>query len=1004
MVGAYKNNMSYSWPLRLTALLLSIAIAAPSIASTESNFAASELNRITRSKMTPGQRRAAVVLDRYRMQKNRERKAPVPAPVVQKTDESPPPVSGETATARSVLSTKIDCSAMLAQGADKKYKGILMSRVQQELLALGFNPGGVDGMLGVNTRTAIQEYCKIDKVYPNWPRILESTDFGKWVDKAPDQTELDREMTSGNSATVIALLDRYMKKRAFTPVTWTGDFLVSYTLTEGDFKQLGSQKEILARIAKLQNQAYASREEFEAALEEALKGASEPERYIQIVERYVEPQSGVMLTENSLNSLKVENVPDFVLQSLQELKGLKYPKAKMDGEVDARLSMLAEKTMGFEPEIVKLVRISPNGARFTDDSLKKFADAHAKDGPLAAAILDRLQKMEQVIYQSDKTMAAAVNNVLMQIVEQIRDTHGVIVESAVNVPAYNLSDKSMQEIDKQLEQFVIPAVYLELISSLQNVEYPDSDLLWLAMKSRIFNRGFNNIFRRKIFGVIEMSNADEIDDSLLEKFKTQGLPPANLAILATLQGRRFDDTKALEVAVDALYEQLSNSFDQFRPLIIAQSRKAHRFDKTKTIQWSGDSCGCVHRNLAGDVYGFYPYWMAGGQQRIDFSVLTRVGYYGLGFNDKGEIAHESRWSNLDTRFIRNARSYGTKVDLVIYRNDWKSWSLSSAEDKAAAFENLAGNITNLIGIPLTDLFSETTPYISMGLSKKPIMGDGVILYFDGYPQDPESVQAFGEFIRILSEKLRAKHRSLALNLMFRSSEMGKGIYDYYKLIAMMDTIKGHDGELKSLFLALLQEPTTYDKKKLRMNVENGLHGNNRMKLLRNIAMVITYDGHDVYQLTDDSIYARDNFGGIGFWTQPIAQGAGAAPPQQGSISTVLQEHYLNSHGDAPSVCKYICPHKWAYRIAWGCFFFTLLALVILRFTSCRWMSFFDRNFIYLIAGVVVPTIVLSFALLVCDPSWQEMSGGHSGLVVLLMAGIGYSIWNYKDKKRKARLP
>jgi len=285
------------------------------------------------------------------------------------------------------------------------------------------------------------------------------------------------------------------------------------------------------------------------------------------------------------------------------------------------------------------------------------------------------------------------------------------------------------------------------------------------------------------------------------------------------------------------------------------------------------------------------------------------------------------------------------------------------------------------------------------------MGDGVTLYFDGYPQDMESVDAFGAFIRTLRDKFRAQGRKYSVNIMFRSAEIGKGIYDYPKLLELMDDIKGSEHKLSSLFLVLLQEPTTYDKKQLRLKIENGLHGKDRMKLLRNVAMAITFDGHNVDQLTDDVIYAKDSFGGIAFWPQAVSA---VGSPAGATISATLHENYLNAvNGEFTpklAVCQFICPNKWAFRITWDIFILTLVICVLLYFGMCAWQNFMEQHFLYFIAGIVAPTFLLSLALMFCDPAWEEISRGNGLLILVVMAVIGYSIWNYRDKKRKAKLP
>jgi hypothetical protein len=290
------------------------------------------------------------------------------------------------------------------------------------------------------------------------------------------------------------------------------------------------------------------------------------------------------------------------------------------------------------------------------------------------------------------------------------------------------------------------------------------------------------------------------------------------------------------------------------------------------------------------------------------------------------------------------------------------------------------------------------------------MGDGVTLYFPGYPQDAEAVATFEAFVRTLRDKLKAQGRKYSLNVMFRSAELGKGIYEYPRLLTLVDDIEGKDKELDTLFLVLLQEPTTMDKKNLRLNIENGLHGKDRMKLLRKVAMVLTYDGSNEGQLLDDVIYAKDNFGGIGFWPQPVASGDAAAATD-GSltvIGNVLHENYMNAVNGAaalkPAACQYICPNRWAFRIAWDIFMLALLASFPLYLLACDWRNFFNKNFLYFIGGLIVPAVLLTFALLFCDPVWGNASNENGLLILVISAAIAYAIWNYYDQKRKADLP
>src|SRR5581483_8082229 len=121
--------------------------------------------------------------------------------------------------------------------------------------------------------------------------------------------------------------------------------------------------------------------------------------------------------------------------------------------------------------------------------------------------------------------------------------------------------------------------------------------------------------------------------------------------------------------------------------------------------------------------------------------------------------------------------------------DWKGWADVGDEDKAALLKKLAANISGLVKLPMPDLFSKMKPALSMGSAPPPIMGDGVTLYFADYPRDAASIAAFRTFVVALRDELLAQKRPLSLNIVFRSEEIGKGVYDYQNLLDLKDTIE-----------------------------------------------------------------------------------------------------------------------------------------------------------------------------------------------------------------------
>lgn len=1037
-MGTYTKKIMNFWHRSFRVIAWSLA-AFPmgGYAATDIDFAKQELSREARSHLSHlsgGQRQTVNLLDRYQRQKQAQLRAkqqavPTTSKVADNAQGTAQPEGNNPASSPvedflvSYSLSKKDCVLMLATlSRAKPDKGVIL-QAQQQLVELGYGLEKIDDILGSETKTKLMQFCErgrfalsgelldmlqnhaiIHRAYPDWVQILASGDFGRWAVKQSDREAIGKTRQLGDAKEVIALLDRYKEGKA--AVVWTDDFQVSYSLTKDDLKQLQSTNGIFKLVEKLQGASYAGKKEFDAALETAFKGVANPERYMQLVQKYAEPQIGLMLTEESFKNLKVKNVPDYILQPMQSLKGLNYPGIEINAAVENIANTLVDKAEEYSPEdIVEMAEILPSGARITDATLKKFAEAQEKDDPLAEVVLQQLQKMKKVEYQSSKTLTSALKNVLKQVVDEINNSVPIIIGETEEITGYSLSVASMQEINEQLKEYIVPEIYLEILANLQDVDYPEPELFWLAAKSKMHLERSNNVFRKPIFEVIEKLRANRVDKVLLGKLREEKLPPAILAQLGTLQERKFDDTKALEKEIIKMFAQLYEQFEPFRPLVTAQARKKHPYDKTKNILWSGESCNCVRDNLAGVVYGFYPFWKAGEKQTIDFSVLTRIGYYGLGFDDKGNIVDANRWSNLDTGFIREARAYDTKVDLVISRNDWSAWSLSSAEEKSAIFENLAMNIAGLVDIPLTNFTSRAKPIVSLGASQPQIMGDGVTLYFAGYPQDRESVDAFQLFIRTLKDIFKAQKRKYSVNIMFRSSEMGKGIYDYYKLKEIMDTLESGGKDMDSLFIVLLEEPTALDKKQLRINVENGMRAKDRVRMLRNIVITRSFDKNDAFQMSDDITYAKDNFGGVGFWPQPFSVAGHVA---DNGISEALNENYLNNVDVESSmkstVCRFICPNRWVFRIAWEIFALVLLVGFILYLRKCEFRAFLEKHFTYVIVGAVAPVFLLSMALMYCDPFLAELSRGHGLLMIVVVAIIIYSIWNHWDKKKKINLP
>jgi len=439
--------------------------------------------------------------------------------------------------------------------------------------------------------------------------------------------------------------------------------------------------------------------------------------------------------------------------------------------------------------------------------------------------------------------------------------------------------------------------------------------------------------------------------------------------------------------------------DELREALLKAARREHFFVEDKDIRWSGGDCGCVNDTLTGDIYGFYPFWMASGpeEQSMDFSLLTRIGYFALPFDDDGNFVTPLHWAdtNRAARFIRVAQKYGTKVDLVLYRNDWAQVLHDEAKlDRIV--RQLPRNALQAVDAPLTDWASRLKSWVPL-FEPAPAMGDGVTVYFDGRFGDDDARRFdafFRKFMLSLIAEMRASGRKHALNIVVSDELIGKrGAYGFGNLfeyliraedppmsdgriaVAFDDAESGTNVDVR--YLVLLSEPTSDSKKRLRAAVEQSpvLKGSNRKYFLRNIVPVISYAGADARQFDDDLIYFQDNFGGVGFWRLPLGDTELAA-----SINHEVREVFRdkNTETDSPTanfqsrICTVACPMRWTLRLVLG-------ALLLIGGVSYGLLLFVCRGVVrtpayrmYLGIGAVA-TVLLAGVMLNCDPGMQDLT-------------------------------
>ncbi len=454
--------------------------------------------------------------------------------------------------------------------------------------------------------------------------------------------------------------------------------------------------------------------------------------------------------------------------------------------------------------------------------------------------------------------------------------------------------------------------------------------------------------------------------------------------------------------------EASEVLEQYRYIIAEQAKKWHEFDESKEIKWSGKPRGCK-RNF-GDkvVYGFYPFWMADGEaQKLDFSVLSRIAYFAVPFDSSGSISKRLDLTSERAKFMKEAWRHGTAVDLVIYQNNWPEGGTESMLD------GMATEIDDLLNTKIERNFSDWIKYcITFGRYKLPTMGDGVTIFFDGFPHADSDL--FTEFIKILRTKLDKDkpdkdkpdiYKGKYLNIMLNMDEIGEYVIS-----------EGEGGgsyvDNVNLFLVFLNEPTKDSKKALRKNIEDELSGLLRRNMLRKIVPVIfpTNANSDEKQFYDDLIYFQDNFRGVGFWPLPINK-----DDESNIVSEkVVKVFKVKSHetfqkilsktgirSGYNQVSDIVCPNKWWLRVA-----FNMLAAIILVYgVLCIWFFelrvFFRKHYKYFLLDII-PLIIVAVVSLVWDPFWNSKRDEVFVLLIFVFFIVG--IVKFVDNMRRANYP
>jgi hypothetical protein len=705
---------------------------------------------------------------------------------------------------------------------------------------------------------------------------------------------------------------------------------------------------------------------------------------------------------------------------------------KLIGE---RLKPLAERPPEDEDAFVEDVRESLAGLALDDDTLgliKRYSQLEMyvlraeglaklrKEGLAEPAVEELRAQLQDQEYEGPKAFDEALN----QLAEASANRQDIMqakrrIARGARVLRYRVPPTLAAELaaDGPLAP-PIAAVF----AGIANVEYPTKPLFESALERQVRRAlGMCRNPKRQATGLLQDEQLAALEAQLPEHADLFG---GVRELREAGKGCSAEQQLDAEARAYRAYLELSPRLDRKMQL---QTLHEAAPAKPRESGWAVPGCRCGRGEHDGMVYGFYPLWTDAGERQLDFGVLSRIGLYGLTADDQGALRGPAGFPD-DTvpvglaAMMRDAHRHNVKVDWVVGRNDWSAFERANKAGKRAVLAAMARNIIALLARPLPGGGETAVRMATFGADQGANGGDGVALYFRGYPAADRDV--FNAFVLDLSSKLDSMWPKRRLSLIVDQDEMGMpGPFDYRNLIDLIATANPLSDEVGFAssqdqtvadipVLVMLKEPTQESKKSLRGGVQDALRGTESTRLLRTIVPIVEYDGASSEQLTDDIVYAGDNYYGIGFWPLPFAgpgDKVGMRAIDTTSVNRLLALYFHSSDEHATFWGRYVaslCPQRlWVRWLFWG----TLIVALCVGgyYFNCRGCNErLDSSGLYFVGTlllIALPLIAL-LVLTVSDPLLQPYEPvilflyAISGLV---LAGL---VTRYYFNKSKRKLP
>ncbi len=380
--------------------------------------------------------------------------------------------------------------------------------------------------------------------------------------------------------------------------------------------------------------------------------------------------------------------------------------------------------------------------------------------------------------------------------------------------------------------------------------------------------------------------------------------------------------------------------------------------------------------LKGTTIGFYPYWLASEAYQqigfplinpgyINFGVFSRVAYFALPLGADNRVSDQLHWasSRLFVNYLRELQRFNVQRDIVLVAQNWKSWrgtddirsyaeshykTLQVIQEQAAHWGGINGVIVYFNDYGRGDNANAILTYMSRlydviqqddSLVKLELR---LLLDIRGLENQKTHVGASVELSQSYFAKLSELFMVASRDELLKStaSELEKGNEPIAKDL-IDQTVAGSQAPKVKNILVFLNEPSSEQKKRLRMQLENEFKGEARVEAQQKIIPVLgrltlgEESAEPHRQFIDDLAYLKYNFGGIGLWNLPLTPQTDKGKvnienPVMSIFDFTLKLGYGNTEvgyvdtenmgwlaaamhypaaADVFSVCAYACPNR-----------------------------------------------------------------------------------------------